>query len=244
MRRAAISRHMISCLTEAESAQYLDHKLSLAGRSLSDLMTRSAVRELVAESGCIPGHLNELAEVALARCYENRSSRITGRTVHGAIGVASARPVLERLGTLFPRPALAAMATVLLLAGCLDIVRTLYAGPASRNAAVLQAETANHSEPSPKPELFAATLLKPVDAPASEPAPPPKADSIAGAPRPGGRGLVLVAAAGDNIANMYDRVYQGLEPPPFLDVVAANAGPIRQGSLVVFPEPPHGWVAR
>jgi hypothetical protein len=40
---------------------------------------------------------------------------------------------------------------------------------------------------------------------------------------------------------MYARVYRGLEPPPFTDVLAANADPIRPGSLVVFPEPPKGW---
>jgi type II secretory pathway predicted ATPase ExeA len=60
------------------------------------------------------------------------------------------------------------------------------------------------------------------------------------APR-GGPGLVLIAATGDDLKSLYWRVYRGLTPPAFSDVLAANRKPLRPGGLVIFPEPPAGW---
>ena len=64
------------------------------------------------------------------------------------------------------------------------------------------------------------------------------------APGVPGPGLVLVAAAGDDMPKLFARVYRGVVPPPYAAVVAANSMPIRPGALVIFPEPPHGWSRR
>lgn len=67
--------------------------------------------------------------------------------------------------------------------------------------------------------------------PATSPAPLPPPQSS----------LVLVAVPGDTLQSLYARVYRGLTPPPFADVVAANPGTIRPGTRLVFPAPPGGW---
>ena len=54
-------------------------------------------------------------------------------------------------------------------------------------------------------------------------------------------GLVFKARAGDTLATLYNKLYRGGPMPPFGDVQAMNPGPIRPGTLVVFPEPPGGW---
>jgi hypothetical protein len=54
-------------------------------------------------------------------------------------------------------------------------------------------------------------------------------------------GLVLVARAGDTMPALYAKVYRGLRPPPYPDVIATNPMPLRPGELVVFPAPPGGW---
>ncbi len=58
----------------------------------------------------------------------------------------------------------------------------------------------------------------------------------------GGPGLVLLAGRGDSLAGLYSKVYRGMEPPPYSVVASANREPIVPGSLVVFPEPPNGWL--
>ena len=59
--------------------------------------------------------------------------------------------------------------------------------------------------------------------------------------RRGGPGLILVARRGDTLKALYTNIYQGLHPPPFDAVLAANPVPFRPGAIVVFPEPPNGW---
>jgi type II secretory pathway predicted ATPase ExeA len=247
MRRAAISRHMIPCLNEDEAADYLEHKLGFAGRALSDLITPNAVAELIAHSNGVPRRLNELTEAALRQAFEAQAPQITGRRLRGGFGFAP-QTVIDRIQTLLPMPALAATASVLMLAGGLGLLSLLEAAPVPPGTARFAGQLP------PTPRVLAATLLQPEEPPVGQDFTTladiqPKTETIEPpAPsqpgKPAGRGLVLVAAAGDNIANMYDRVYRGLEPPPFMDVVAANTGPIRQGTLVVFPEPPHGWEAK
>lgn len=56
-----------------------------------------------------------------------------------------------------------------------------------------------------------------------------------------GKGLILTAESGDTVLSLYRRVYRGVTPPPFAEVVAANPAPLRRGSLLVFPPPPNGW---
>lgn len=58
----------------------------------------------------------------------------------------------------------------------------------------------------------------------------------------GGPGLVLVAGARDSMAKLYAKVYRGVTPPPYSEIRAANPRPMKPGTLVIFPEPPNGWV--
>jgi type II secretory pathway predicted ATPase ExeA len=246
MRRAAISRHMIPCLNEDEAADYLEHKLGFAGRALSDLITPNALAGLIAQSNGIPQRLNELTETALRQACDDHAPLVTARRLRGALGIAPP-DVFERFRSLVPMPALAAAGSVIMLAGGLGLLSLL-------NAATVPPAAPRIADALPAtPRVLAATLLQP-EAPPAGPdfstlaEVPPRTESAAPAQDgsqtakpPSGRGLVLIATAGDNIANMYARVYRGLEPPPFTDVLAANADPIRPGSLVVFPEPPKGW---
>ena len=57
-------------------------------------------------------------------------------------------------------------------------------------------------------------------------------------------GLILVAGADDTLPALYARVYRGVTPPPYSDVLAANHSPVRPGDLLIFPEPPNGWSKR
>jgi hypothetical protein len=92
------------------------------------------------------------------------------------------------------------------------------------------------------------TVMAPPPAPSpSEPVPAPLAEepepeSLAQASSP--PGLVLVAHAGDTMPDLYAKVYRGVRPPPYSDVVAANRLPLRPGALVVFPTPQDGWRGR
>jgi hypothetical protein len=57
-------------------------------------------------------------------------------------------------------------------------------------------------------------------------------------------GIALLAMAGDTMPGLYAKIYRGLTPPPYDEVVALNPQGVRSGTLVVFPEPPGGWVPR
>lgn len=91
------------------------------------------------------------------------------------------------------------------------------------------------------------TIVAPHAAPSTaEPVPMPLREEPAQSPaQPGGApGLILVAHAGDTMPDLYAKVYRGLSPPPYAEVVAANHLPLRAGAIVVFPMPQGGWPAR
>lgn len=83
------------------------------------------------------------------------------------------------------------------------------------------------------------SLPEPAPAPPSEAPEPQSLAQASGAP-----GLVLVAHAGDTMLALYAKVYRGVRPPPYSDVVAANHMPLRPGAIVVFPAPQDGWLGR
>ena len=60
-------------------------------------------------------------------------------------------------------------------------------------------------------------------------------------PKPAGPGLLVIAKANDTLRSLYERVYRGLQAPPFEVVAAMNPSDIRLGDVVVFPAPPGGW---
>ena len=71
----------------------------------------------------------------------------------------------------------------------------------------------------------------------AEPRPPSFAAGLLSA----GKGLVLLAKAGDSVPSLYRQVYRGVTPPPYAEVAAANPPVLRPGDLLVFPAPPNGW---
>jgi len=89
------------------------------------------------------------------------------------------------------------------------------------------------------PPLAAPSPPEPAPAPPSEAPEPQSLAQASGAP-----GLVLVAHAGDTMPALYAKVYRGVRPPPYPDVVAANHVPLRPGAIVVFPAPQDGWLGR
>lgn len=51
----------------------------------------------------------------------------------------------------------------------------------------------------------------------------------------------MIAKADDTLRSLYQRVYRGLQAPPFESVAAMNPHEIKLGDVVVFPAPPGGW---
>jgi energy-coupling factor transporter ATP-binding protein EcfA2 len=103
--------------------------------------------------------------------------------------------------------------------------------------------------PVPPPAGFGSPGTPPIAATAESPtAPPPQAVPLvptsAVALPTRAPGLVLVAQAGDTLAGLYREVYSGASAPPFAVLLAANPGPIKPGSRVIFPPPPYGWASR
>jgi type II secretory pathway predicted ATPase ExeA len=232
MRRATVSNHMIPALSGDEAEDYLDHRLRRAGRSLSDLFTHRAAVELIDQASCIPERLNELTETALVHGYGIRAKRINLRRLAAALSLAPSRRMLDRLMAMPPLPVAAGVATLIIAVGLGGLTIGSYLALPQQDAGGFAAAPAGAPVGAP-----AARMADAARAPVAAPAKP--ADDP-----PVGRGLVLIAAEGDNIANLYSRVYRGLEPPPYTEVVAANRWPIKKGSLVIFPEPPHGWGVR
>jgi len=71
------------------------------------------------------------------------------------------------------------------------------------------------------------------------------ADIVSSRPAPrGALGFVLTVQTGDTIPALYAKLYRGLTPPPYKQVVAANPAPLKPGAIVVFPAPPGGWTQR
>jgi hypothetical protein len=74
----------------------------------------------------------------------------------------------------------------------------------------------------------------------------PSPAAVAPAPMPApvlppGPGLLVIAKAEDTLQSLYNRVYKGLQAPPFEVVEAMNPHEIKLGDVVVFPAPPGGW---
>lgn len=149
---------------------------------------------------------------------------------------------------------------------------TINAVPAPPQEAAIAASPGQAADPTPNPSeplppevpeqafippvpdegRLAAIPFLPVMAPPAAPSPPelapvppskvPEPQSLAQAS--GAPGLVLVAHAGDTMPALYAKVYRGVRPPPYPDVVAVNHVPLRPGAIVVFPAPQDGWPER
>jgi type II secretory pathway predicted ATPase ExeA len=228
LRQAAVSQHMISCLRLTEATNYLDHKLRFAGQPLLQVMTRSAMTELLDRAHCVPDRLEALAQRALLHGYQRRRKPITVRMVRQALGEEGDRARPGGWGSLLSLSRVAAMLPMMAVAG---LSSTSISPDARATLAVLAA---------PRPAVRVAALPLPVSPKAL---PPETRPALQAPPQTGGPGLALVAAPGDDIVTLYSKVYRGVVPPPLPVVLAANRLPVKPGAIVIFPEPPHGWPA-
>lgn len=130
-----------------------------------------------------------------------------------------------------------------------DQATTPVPGPNPPEPAAPDAPAPAVTPPAPNENRLASTpsitIVAPHAAPSTaEPVPTPlreEPEEQSPAQPNGAPGLVLVARAGDTMPDLYAKVYRGVRPPPYAEVVAANRLPLRAGAIVVFPMPQGGW---
>ena len=246
LREATTSCYILTPFEEDEAAAYVRdklgrHKLGQAGRR--GRISRVALRTLIGQSHGVPALLDALVFDALVQTEKLRKlSAAPARRPSGAAPakLPSAKPARPRWTPRLPSMALAATVSVALIA---TLAATALAPPRA-NPLMVRLPSAVR--------LLASTRMLPVQAAVyTSLAPLPARTVEANAADTGnqdagrvGPGLVLVAAAGDDMRMLYDKVYRGVTPPPYRAVLAVNRSPLRPGGLVVFPEPPHGWSSR
>jgi general secretion pathway protein A len=241
LRQATMSRHFIPALAPEESRAYLDHRLAEAGRPPHRIMTRAAVLALVDCAGGVPGQIDALAQLALVHGYRWRRRRITARLVRRALSDPAGlrAPAMPR-----PRFLLAAgIGAGALALAALGGVLGWQAERAPVSPARLPVIVARGPGPTDR-AAARAPQAPPLPAPTPRPAQPrPQAPAGQAPSADGGPGLVLVARPGDSLEKLYTSVYRGMTPPPFQAVLALNQGPLRPGTLLIFPAPPGGWAS-
>ena len=159
--------------------------------------------------------------------------------------VASGRPRAVR-GRAGQAAAWGAVAASLLVAAVLAASYWQFPSGAREGSAPPPAHVAQHDARERAPVAATGQGTPSLAAPAAIKAvlPPPPADTGRRGQAGGAPGLVLVANAGDTMTALYAKVYRGVRPPAYADVVAANHMPVRPGALVVFPAPLDGWPER
>ncbi len=236
LREASTSCYILVPFEDDEAAAYVRHRLAQAGRKRRRLVGRAALADVVGQSHGVAALLNARVSDALVRSERLRRARGTTapRRSTGAAGLAGWKP---------RRPALA-------LASAFAVAVTLAASavaPPLANPRPLPMPSSIRLLSSvrfgPVQTLDFAPLARQLAGMGLDGAPEPAVPEVRTAASPG-PGLVLVAAAGDDIRVLYDKVYRGVTPPPYTAVLAANRSPVKAGTLVIFPEPPHGWLLR
>ncbi len=238
LRQATTSCYILTPFEDDEAAAYVRNKLGRhacgqAGWRRRPL-ARRALRTLVGQSHGVPAVLDALVFDALVQTgkLRKRSAAPARRP-----GVEAVRP---RWTLRQPSMALAATITVALIA---TLAASALAPPRANPLQVRLPSAVR---------MLSSTRMLPVQTAVYTPLAPLPAQTVpegaaetvtpdAGRPGPG---LVLVAAAGDDMRVLYAKVYRGVTPPPYRAVLAANRSPLQAGGLVVFPEPPQGWSSR
>ncbi len=262
MRRATLPSYLMPSLKRDEAIAYLEHLLGQAGRTRGRVMTRKAMTELVDCAHCVPARLNAFAERALIHAYRNRRRLVTAWQVRACLSEGGgSRPMLPPwLAVALPVASAVVVAVGLAAAAASWLMATATVMPPGQAVTALAPPSAPHglSRPphvAPAAGLAVTKLLagaalsrgsvaEPASLAAPAPAfieaatlqPPPAAPTLLGSP-----GLLLLARPGDDLQGMFERVYRGVTPPPFSQILAANPFPIRPGSMVIFPAPPGGW---
>lgn len=89
----SLAKHTVrlSRLTSAESRQFIERSLWVAGGTARRLMAPDAVRLVVAKSGGVPGIIDRFMEAVLTTGFARADARITARTVAATVGPIAPR---------------------------------------------------------------------------------------------------------------------------------------------------------
>jgi general secretion pathway protein A len=112
-----IARYHLQALGEAETAQYVRHRLEVCGLERPLPFDRRALRQVHALSGGVPRRVNLLCDRALLGAYANGEGLVTRAIVKRAAAEVFPRPTRPALA--WPRTAIAALVGVAAGAGLL-----------------------------------------------------------------------------------------------------------------------------
>ncbi|MCD6078720.1 MAG: Peptidoglycan-binding domain 1 [Ramlibacter sp.] len=162
-----IARYHLQALGEAETAQYVRHRMEVCGLQGPLPFDRRALARVHAATGGVPRRINLLCDRALLGAYGNGQAQVTRRTVdHSA---AEVFPRAVRAAAAWPRMALAASVGVLAGAGLLFAATR----GVERVGAVAERVTVKPAPAAPAQPLRVA--IPPAPAPAAPQAAPPPA---------------------------------------------------------------------
>lgn len=85
LRQRIALRGTLKPLSKADAADYLKHRLELAGGRVDTIMSEAAIRKIVSASRCIPRRLNVIADNALLAGFAEEARPITPSHVRGAV---------------------------------------------------------------------------------------------------------------------------------------------------------------
>ena len=164
-------RYHLEPLTREETAQYVEHRLKVAG-ALGEVFDRGAKNELFRLSQGVPRLINVICDRALLGAYGTESRRVTKRLVRRAAAEVSGE--LQRPVWLRPALATAALVGVAVIGGSLWwLSQSADLSPAPETpAAAIAAEPAEMDPepgiadtPTPEPQEAAANAAEPVELP-------------------------------------------------------------------------------
>jgi general secretion pathway protein A len=133
-----IARYHLRALSEAESAQYVRHRLEMCGLARPLPFDRAALRHVHRATGGVPRRINLLCDRALLGAYATGQGQVTRRVVGRA--AAEVFPRGARPATSWPRAALAGVLGLAAGAGILAAATgVMQEPPAAPQPTVLQA---------------------------------------------------------------------------------------------------------
>jgi general secretion pathway protein A len=172
-----VARYHLEALSEAETTQYVGHRLAIAGLTGEVPFDRGALRRIYRHSRGVPRRINLLADRALLGAYAKGRARVDAGIVDAAAREVFDNPVAAEAGE--PRIGRAALVGL-----------GLAAGAALAGAALLWLDRSGHGLARTEPNLVA----NPASAPPVAPAASAIADATA-APAPGPAAAASVAPA-------------------------------------------------
>ena len=174
-----IARYHLGALSEAETMQYVGHRLAVAGLVGAVPFDRGALRAIYRHSRGVPRRINLLADRALLGAYSKGSTRIDARVVDGA-----AREVFDAPGsppTRRPAQERAALVGLGLVAGAAVAAAVVMLGSGG-DAAVAPVEAA--AAPGLPAQVASASAAAPAEAVLAAAAPEPAlAEAVKEAPQ-------------------------------------------------------------